>query len=300
VRWTKIALVAAGVALLGYTLHRLPAAEIGRALAHVGPAGAASALFALGWLATYGAALRVLLPVPISYWALLRNRLVVDGYNNLLPLGWGGEPAKVRFLERNGVSLEQAVAAGLRDRLIDAFVGFAEPAIGVALGASLLRFTAAERDTLYGASGIYALLAVGTVVVYFLPLHGRLAAFVARRFGRIPDEVAPAPARALVAAGLWNVLGRVFGVGEMMFLLWLLGHGVRPLDAVFIHGGLAMAGTLAWFVPGGLGTTEAASVLLFGLLGLPAGDGMAFALVRRARLTLFGLVGVGLHVTGRD
>jgi len=284
----------AGMALLGYTLHRLPMAEVGAALRRVGPAGALTILFACGWLVAYAASLHALLPVP--FWPLVRNRFVVDGYNNLLPLGWGGEPAKIQHLRRAGVTIEEAVAAGLRERLVDAFVGFAEPAVGVALGATLLSFTPAVRSGLTAASAIYALLAAGTAVVYFLPLHGRLAAFIARRFGRAPAEVAPAPPRALLAASLWNLAGRACGIGETLLLLHLFGYGTRPLVAMFLHGGLTMATMIAWFVPGGIGTTEAATVLLFGLLGLPAGDGMAFALVRRARLTLFGLAGVALHL----
>jgi hypothetical protein len=298
-RAAKPLLALVGVALLGFTLSRLSRAEVGAALVRVGPAGLWTvALWCVGMLCN-ALTLRALVPAPVSLWGLWHNRFISESYNNLLPLlGLGGEGFKVKHLART-IPVEQAVAAMVQERLIDALVDFFYTAVTLAAGVALLPLSAAGRDAAWAGVALQLLLGVLAIVAVTTPLTGTLAARIGRWLGGSAPDAARAPTSARVRAGAWNLVSRLLGIFEMMLLLRLLGHPAPLTLCCFLQGAISVVGTLSWFIPGSIGATEAGTVLAFHWLGLPAADGMAFALVRRARLTLTSSLGVILYVLER-
>jgi uncharacterized membrane protein YbhN (UPF0104 family) len=312
-RAVKPLLALGGLVLLGFMLSKLSRVELTAALVRVGPWALVTPLLAAGWLLTNALALQQLLPSGVSLWGLWRNRFVSEGYNNLLPLlGLGGEGFKVRHLART-IPVADAVTATLEERLIDGVLGLWQPAACVALGAALLPLPRVAHDAaLASALGSFALGIVALAAI-FTPWPYRLAARAARLFGAtaappatqdsVPATTAtPRPKlglRATASAVGWMLAGRVIGVSEIALIMLRLGHAPSLTEWLFVYGAFGVVGTIAWPVPGNLGVNEAAAVLLFQWLGLPAADGMALALVRRARLLAVSSFGVALFAAER-
>ena len=304
-RAVKPLLALAGLALLGLMLSKLSRVELAADLARVGPWALLTPLLACGWLYSNAMALYVFLPPAVSKWGLWRNRFVSEGYNNLLPLlGLGGEGFKVRHLQRT-IPLDEAVTATLKERLVDSVLGLWQPAACVALGAIVLPLSRAGHDAaVASAVGSFALGCVALAAI-FTPWPYRLAARATRLLsGKAAANDAPAPrpklgVRATIASVGWMLVGRVLGVCEIGLIMWRLGHAPSIVEWIFLYGAFGVVGTIAWPVPGNLGVNEAASMLLFQWLGLPQADGMALALVRRARLLFVSSCGVALFAAER-
>jgi hypothetical protein len=294
-RASKPILALVGVALLGIVLSKLSRAELWAALVRVGPAGLWTVpLWCVGMLCN-SLTLRALVPARLPLRGLWHNRFISESYNNLLPLlGFGGEAFKVKYLARY-VPVERAVGAMVQERLVDAVVDFFYTSLTVALGASLLALSPAGRKAAWAGVALSLVLALLTLVAVATPLTGRLSARLGRWLGGSTPAATRAPARARLVAAGWNLASRLLGIFEMMLLLRLLGHPAPLVLCCFIQGAISVVGTLSWFIPGSIGATEAGTVVAFHWLGLPAADGMAFALVRRARLTLTSSFGVILY-----
>jgi uncharacterized membrane protein YbhN (UPF0104 family) len=148
---------------------------------------------------------------------------------------------------------------------------------------------------------IFVAVAVAQTLLYLLLAVSRLPArfgrWMVRLFGRkaaeMPERV---PRRQLARAAAWQLAGRLLGAGEVGALLLLLDLPADPLHALFLFGGLTAAQFLGFFVPAGVGVTEAASVFAFSLLGWPSAVAVAHALARRARLLIFGVMGLLIHL----
>jgi uncharacterized membrane protein YbhN (UPF0104 family) len=302
-RAIKPLLAFGGLVLLGFMLSKLSRAELAAALERVGPMALVTPLLAAGWLFTNAMALQQFLPRGVSILGLWRNRFVSEGYNNLLPLlGLGGEGFKVRHLART-IAVDDAVTATLKERLVDSVLGLWQPAACVALGAALLPLPHAAREAVWAsAAGSFA-LGLGAVAVIFTPWPYRLAARAGRLFGgtapAVDVERPRLGVRATAIAVGWMLVGRVLGIGEIALIMLRLGHAPSLVEWIFVYGAFGVVGTIAWPVPGNIGVNEAAAVLLFQWLGLPAADGMALALVRRARLLAVSSFGVALFAAER-
>jgi uncharacterized membrane protein YbhN (UPF0104 family) len=215
------------------------------------------------------------------------------------------------------IALDDAVTATLKERLVDSVLGLWQPAACVAIGAWLLPLPRAAHDAaIASAVGSFALGCVAVAAI-FTPWPYRLAARAARLVDRktarendAPPARTPAPmrerpplgVRATIVAIAWMLAGRVLGVCEIALIMWRLGQtpSLHALvEWIFLYGAFGVVGTIAWPVPGNLGVNEAAAVLLFQWLGLPPDDGMALALVRRARLLFVSSCGVALFAAER-
>jgi uncharacterized membrane protein YbhN (UPF0104 family) len=103
------------------------------------------------------------------------------------------------------------------------------------------------------------------------------------------------PVRNFLSATLWCLASRVVGCVETGFLLWILGLGVDPVAILFLDSALNAAGFIGFAIPQGLGVFESSTVYLFGALGFAGPPAIAFALARRGRMLLVGLLGIGLY-----
>jgi uncharacterized protein (TIRG00374 family) len=101
----------------------------------------------------------------------------------------------------------------------------------------------------------------------------------------------------LFASFGFHFLGRVLGIVEVVVILWALEIPVSPLTAVAIEAIGSGVRFVTFFLPGSLGALEGANAAAFEALGLSAGAGLAFTVLRRARQlvwTALGLAAIGL------
>ena len=295
--WLDGAFLLAGLALLVYVVSRFPLADVLAACRHAGPLVVLAMVVALGWVVLNTFGMSVLLHGRVPFWTLLYNRLVGDGYNSLIPLaGLGGEPWKLRHLSTY-VPTELAVAALIRDRVIENAVGFLITAIVIAVGLTYYPMPLALRTALIGYSVVATFCAVLSVALVATRLPGRAGARLARWLGGAAEtDATPLPLGQLLHVAAWNFAGRIVGSLEVGILLWLLGGRPGPGECAFVDCVLNAAGFIGFVIPQGLGVAEGASVFILRALGYAGAVGVAFALVRRGRLLAVALLGVLLHL----
>jgi SAM-dependent methyltransferase len=287
-----------GVALLVWVVSRYPLREIGAATRALGPLVVLAFIIPLGWHASGAAAVWLLFERRIPWRKLVWARLAADAYNSLL-FSVGGEPFRVRFLSRF-VPTDEVVAVLLRDRMLDMASGYFVSGGFLLVGLRHFPLPAAMRASL----GVYALvtmaLGVCGVLLVATRLPGRAGALVKRAVGGgSATSVAPLSVGAVLRVTPFYLVSRALGVLELAVLLRLLGGAFNFGAAGFFDGVLNAAGTISFFVPGALGVFEGTSVFLFKMASLGGPQGLAFSLVRRARMILFSIVGVVLHWLGR-
>ncbi|HWP24705.1 MAG TPA: flippase-like domain-containing protein [Candidatus Binatia bacterium] len=89
-------------------------------------------------------------------------------------------------------------------------------------------------------------------------------------------------------------LGWLAGALEAWIFLALIGLPPLVLDALAIQLGLVIVTRLTAFMPGNLGTHEAAILVIFSVLGFSPQAAMVFALLRRLRQIGWAAAGLGL------
>ncbi|MBB5877151.1 MULTISPECIES: lysylphosphatidylglycerol synthase transmembrane domain-containing protein [Xanthomonas] len=256
------------------------------------------------------------LPVSVSYlFRFWRWRWLLQRQGHAVPfgLGWAaylagfaltatpgkaGELLRIRYFARMGVPAGRTLAVFVFERASDLLVILALsllaapvfPTLGT-LAAVVLGFVA----LLFGAAAWPALLAWLEGVGRRLPGRWlrRTAQFAVFAATELRACLGTAQmVRSLIAgAGAWGLTSAVF-VG----LCSGLGLDLDPLVAFGIYPLAMLIGALS-FVPGGVGTTELAIVLMLDRLGVATADAIAVAVAARL-VTLWYAVAVGALAMG--
>jgi hypothetical protein len=298
-RWQWV-LSFAGVVGIVVLVRSLPRANWAALLARLGPAFPLLAAIALGWMALYARGLRVVLDDAVDWARLVRNRVVGDAYNVVMPLGdLGGDPFRIADLA-DAVGTTNAVRAIVFDRLVYVTGGLISS--GLCTAAAVRAF--AWDGRLEGLLTGYAAVALGTaVVVFVVTTRPATARWIERglRFVKAPVPKLPAalPMRTFARALGWNLLARAGVLVEIGVLLLALGQHVRLDAVVAITAIISVAGIVFTFVPNGIGVNEGAAVLALTLTGYGESVGLAVGLARRARQLLLAAAGVALHTLRR-
>jgi hypothetical protein len=270
---------------------------------HAGPLVLLTPLVALGWIVLNTFGMSVLVDGKVPFGQLLHNRLVGDGYNMLLPLaGLGGEPWKLRHLS-TFVPTPVAVAALIRDRVIENAVGFVVTAIVVAIGIGHYPLPRPLHTALFAYVFVALACAVLSSALVVTHLPGKAGTLVAKLLGVGGADSGPPPGPLPLArfarVAFWNFLGRIVGSVEVAVLLYALTSGFDAARTVFIDCVNNAAGFIGFVIPQGLGVNEGTTVYLLGALGYAGAIAVAFALVRRGRMLVVSLLGVLLHLLRR-
>ena len=285
-----------GLALLGWMLSRQPLSEIYDAVVRMRPIALVAPLIALAWFPTHTTALWVLLDTKVPWREVFYNRLVGDGYNALLPMaGLGGEPFKARHLS-GFIALDSAVAALVRDRVVDNAIGFLFSAVWLSVTLPRIALPAVLADALWAYVVLAAVLAALSFWLVISRLPSRLGRVVGRWLSGCSEEPPRLPLRRALHAALWSMSSRVLGACEIALLLYAIDVPVDFTTAVLVDSALNAAGFLGFAFPQGIGVFEGSSVYLLGCLGVAAPSALAFALARRGRMLVVSLLGVAVHL----
>ncbi len=300
-RWVRLLLFAGGLALFAVIFSRVGWPAIVANLSAIGAwffllAGLylfAQIAFCLGWWV-------VIDPRPplTRFPRLFGVYLAGDTVNYLSPGSFAGEPLKARLLAGtlpSGSALASVTIYKHADMVAQWFFVFA------GVGAALWRFplpAAARWAALAGLAGLGVLLGVLTWAVFrgtYGPIVARLSRWKrveahAARWTEAARKVdasirafyAEHRGRYFAAVG-WNLLGWCGGLLETYIVLRLLTRTEGWWTAFAVET-LAMAlNTMLLWVPARVGSAEGVRVAVFVLLGLPAAQGAAYSLARRAR-----------------
>jgi hypothetical protein len=284
------------VALLAWVISRQPFAEIGRAVSALEWSVLGLLAFPLLWYASNTLGLWLVVRRRVSLRSLFFNRVAGEGFKALLPLaGFGGEPFKARHLGR-WLPRQEAAALVVASRLIEELSGVSFAGACLVFSGRALHLSEVLRTTGTVLGLVLVVAGVAGTAVLSGRAPERLVSAAIRLVRRKPAGCAPAPlgmGRVLGAFAL-HLVGRLAGFLEVVFLLHLLGVDATAQAAAGVMALLLLSGVATIVFPQGLGALEAASVFALGLLGQPAALGVAFGLLRRARMLVYGALGSAL------
>lgn len=221
----------------------------------------------------------------------------------------GGEPVKV-YLLRPWVSVEDGVASVIVDKTIGLLAQTSVLLLGIAFA---YRVLPAGLPLLYAMIGLALLgiLAVGGfIMAQQRGLCGRSLKMLTRlgitwhRGIAAAQELDEAIAtfyatqgRRLALSYLFHLVASLVGILEVYLILWLVGLPNSFTTAVVIEAFSAAIKAAAFLIPGAIGVEEGGNVAIFLTLGLTAGDGLSFSLIRRLRelvVMVAGLIALAL------
>jgi uncharacterized membrane protein YbhN (UPF0104 family) len=201
--------------------------------------------------------------------------------------GKAGETIRSVYLHPYGVSYPHSIGAFVSERLLDL----------VAVGA-----LASLAVSMFPEQRLWMFAAIACIVIVTLLLRSRLLSLIGRRaagssiVGYSANLVATvrfllSGRRAAVAVPLSLMAWMAQGV-SLYLIVHALGYELTASTVVAIYCLSILAGA-ASFIPGGLGATEAAIVLLLSAAGVGQTDAITASLISRS-LTLWLAIGIGV------
>ena len=219
---------------------------------------------------------------------ILRNlEIYLAAFALTLTPGKAGETIRSVYLHPYGVSYPHSIGAFLSERLLDLV------AVG-ALASLALSMLPEQR--------LWMFAAIACIVIVTLLFRSRLLSLIGRRaagssvVGHAANLIATvrfllSGRRAAVAVPLSLMAWMAQGV-SLYLIVHALGYELTASTVIAIYCLSILAGA-ASFIPGGLGATEAAIVLLLSAAGVGQTDAITASLVSRS-LTLWLAVGIGV------
>lgn len=218
----------------------------------------------------------------------LRNlEIYLAAFALTLTPGKTGETIRSIYLYPYGVSYTHSIGAFVTERLLDLV------AVGTLASFALSMFPEHQP---------WLLLIIACILTVVLLLRSRLLSLIGRRAA---ENSAVSHAAKLVVAVRFLLSGlRLAAATPLSIMPWMaqgislylivnaLGYELTASSVIAIYCLSILAGA-ASFIPGGLGATEAAIVLLLSAVGVGQADAITASLVSRS-LTLWLAVGIGV------
>lgn len=245
----------------------------------------------------------------IPYWRVLGAQSSGRAINVLTPGGALGEATKLAMLVSHAPRARVLSSIVLLN-LSQVYLSTSVMLLGIPVTLLLVDLPDAMQVTV--ALGL-AVIVPGMIAIGVLIHRGAVSTIVGllRRLRLIsPDRAARWRARLVEvdrhirelhqnrSAGtwkgiLWVVASKLLSWTEMILLLAVIGV---PLDATMILGVLSIGVLVTWVssvVPLGLGISDGSNYVLYGLLGATGPQGLAVAMVARARTVSVAILGLG-------
>lgn len=224
---------------------------------------------------------------------VLRNlEIYFAGFALTLTPGKVGETIRSVYLYPYGVSFPHSIGAFVSERLLDL--------VAVGALASLAISLLPEQRT-------WMVVVLACIFLVFLLLRTRLMSLIVFKFSRRVgiDQTAKVGTtirfllfnRRLVLASHLSLLAWTAQGVTLYLIVDALGYELPISAAVPIYCLSILAGSIS-FIPGGLGVTEAAIVLLLSVAGLTPADAFTASILGRG-LTLWLAIGFGLVAMGK-
>jgi uncharacterized protein (TIRG00374 family) len=220
-----------------------------------------------------------------------------------------GELLKIDFLRRAGVGADVSVASVVSAKTSITISELVFIGCGLVVA---LRYFPVEHDVMALASVGFGLTAVVMVGILLWQRSGlfRPLILLARRFRVLDrfverhqgllastDEIVKnylAQRKRFGLSCLGYYLAWLAGALETWIFLGILALPHHALDALAIQVWLVIVTRLTAFMPANLGTHEAATIMIFSVLGFTPQAAIAFALLRRLRQIGWTAAGLGL------
>lgn len=308
----RILFLLIGLSVFGFFIHRTGWDQIWPTLSRLGwlapfcfiPFMTVFALDALAWKLSFGKH-----GTPGVGWpAILKIRWAGEAFNYVVPSACvGGEAVKVYLLHKRGIDPSVGAAAAVVSKSAQTL----SMAIFIALGALFsLGYIPEESGARKAMAVICALTLAAVVVLFWLQSRGmftmtlkalRLAGIRIKKLEEQEEHLRRMDERTLSfyrdekGAFFWTtfvfLLGWLCDALEVWLVCWLFGLPLDYTQALAVEAFISVAKVLGMFSPGSIGVQEGGIIFLFKLFALPAPIGVAYAIIRRVRELIYGMVG---------
>jgi putative membrane protein len=301
-RLVSLLFLAAGLAFFGVLIYTLDAKAIGRELIRAGtffpliiiPYFIGYSFDTVGWRYSFNK------KPPISLNQLFWVRLIGETMNTITPAAYmGGEPVKVLLLDRHGVGMMDGASSVVVAKTVMTISEAIFILIGIIIAIYQIGTDSMLMKGVMWAMAAFIPICVMLLVVQRMGMFGAIMRVV-RRLGFKGELLEKVERRllsldeslsmyyrknplGLTLATLFHLIGWIAGVVEAYILLWLLGVPVNWGMAFVIEALAAMIKGAIFFIPGGIGTSEAGNVLIFAAYGLSGTTALSFSILRRFR-----------------
>jgi hypothetical protein len=305
----SIVLLAAGLALLAWTVRRLDLtpADIQLGFSNIGAWFGVILLLTLVRFALRARAWVVLTDLPLPLGPAVAATISGDALGNVTPLGLvASEPAKALYLRRHadpGHTLAALVAENFFYSVSVAIY------VIVAAAAMVVFFDLPPAVKLAGqlSLGLMAAVLAGaawlawqkpTVVSAFVSsLPGRRLRALAARLQKFEQQAYGAAAssqRPLGTVAACEIGFHLLSLFECWLTFWLLAGETSFIPALVFDGFNRVVNVVAKPVPLRVGVEETGTALLAAAIGLSAYDGFMLGIVRKVRMIVWAAVGLAL------
>jgi len=312
--WKKgIMLVAnlIGILLFIYLIRKVGIYPITESIDHLGFWFWPICLLGLGWYFFQAVAWRIIqnyFSRHISLAFFLRIKIISDAFNTLLPtVNLGGDMARAYLINRE-IPLSEGIPGVMIDKTIEFISGLVFMTIGLLLS---LFFIDIPHSMLWPSIACVGLSFLAIVIILFFQIKGfynilfKFSGFFPwikrflqdreKQFKTLDANLSRLYRQArgplTMVMGLY-IFGRILGVIEVMSILWVLGHPVSFISAVYIISLVMIANTIFFIVPGVWGVAEGAHILAIQSLGIPGTVGLSLGITKRVRTIFFCAVGM--------
>jgi hypothetical protein len=302
----EIALTAVGLLVLLYLVRRIGFAVLWADVSSFGPWFLLTLAIGFGGLLLQATAWWVIQKdfferVPLS--ALLRAKIISDGFNLILPSASLGGDAMRAFLLKGRVRLTDGIPAVLFDKTIEFAASVIFLAAVLLLGLLTIRLptalgVASTISLVVTTAGIALLVAfqkngMTTLLLRVSRLVPALRSAVERRQGQL--LAMDANLRQLYSGGLRraivplavHVLARTAAGLEFFVVMAVLGAPVTWTEALFMSAVVTVGNTVFFLLPGQWGVMESVHVMVAQSLGYPPAIGLSLGVIRRIRRLAF-------------
>ena len=308
----RVIVAIAGLLLFALFVQRAGVVEIGRAFSELGwltpivllPFGLVYLLDTLGWRFAFGRE-----GAGVPYATLLRVRWAGESVNSIVPSAYiAGEAVKVHLLRKRGVPAVDAASSVVAGKTAQTLAQVIFIAIGaLAASANLPPESPARAGMLVITISAAALLAAllwlqhrglfAIIVALGAKLRMRIGSQRAENLRQVDERIfnfyRTDRRHFLLSTGFY-FSGWLCDTLEILLVSHLLGMPLDWTQAIAVEAFIGIAKGLGMFVPGALGVQESSVVFLFYLFGLPAGLGIAYAIIRRGRDVIYAIIGGAL------
>lgn len=290
-----------GIGILLALIARLPFAAVVQTLNDVGIGAISTILLPFTWAvaSAFGVAILIGPKYNVGFRSILYSQITGDAFNTIIPLmGLGGEPYKAKYLSRF-VPLGVASRAIVHSRLVHAMSGVLFTGVMMVLANITVELEAKIAMGLWLVAGLMFVLTGVLVWVTMSRLPSRATGFVLGKLKIERDyEHDLLTWRQMLLTLLFKIAARSLKLFELYVIFLLVGIQPTLGQVILVEAAIMASASLLFVVPQGLGVNEAGITAAFVMLGLPAHIGLTYGLIRRARVVVWGMIGLTIYVFG--
>jgi len=288
-----------GILIIIALIHHVRFNDIVAAMQVVGPGAVWLVLVPITWVIPDAITLRILLGNKVKFLKVLYAQISGDAFNSITPLiGVGGEPYKAKFLS-NFVPLEDASHAVVLSRLINALSGVIFTAIVLVVSLCIIDLSGMVEFA-FGLAVVAIVMFIMTGLLLFMIMShapSRIVVYLLARFRLVENAgLYHITWTTLWSTMAWKMVGRGGKFLELYLIFLALDISPSFADVVLVEAMVMASVSLFFFVPQGLGVNEAGIVTAFSILGYTAAGGVAYGLLRRARMLTYALFGLMVYL----